>query len=307
VHLLLGHPQDPCCQGVRAALEARDLPVRIVADPLAHPSRFAWRLDNERSASQLGWDEEPPVADEHISGVLVRSTGWIDPSGWRPEDLAYVQAETQAALLGWLWSLPCPVVNRYSPAMWYLVQVPLLFWQPLLRRCGLPTLETLVTNVEEEARAFGRRLAREGVAGTVYGPLTSDAHYLVADGEEWSGLAAMQGYAPVCLTYPHEAPQLVCVLGERVIWQGEPSSEVALLEPALRRFARAAGLVFVELALAPTSNGVRTIAVEPRPHFERFMDAARRQIVEGLVQLLTAGAGRRRDEPEQVSSHGSLS
>jgi hypothetical protein len=305
VHLLLGDPQDLCCLSVRAALETRDYPVRIIANPLAHPSRFAWRLDNERSASQLVWDGEPPVIDEHISGVLVRGTGWIDPTGWQPEDLAYVQAETQAALLGWLWSLACPVVNRYSPAMWYRVQPQLLSWQPLLRRCGLPTLETLVTNVEEQARGFGQRLAQEGVAGTVYGPLTSDARYLVTGDEDWSGLAAMQGYAPVCLTYPHGATQLVCVVGERVIWEGKPSSEVAVLESALHRFARTADLDFVELALAPTSNGICTIAVEPYPHFERFGDAARQQIVEGIVQLLTAEAGRSRD-PAQTS-HRSLS
>ena len=304
MYLLLGYPGDPCCLGVRAALEERDYSVRIIANPLAHPSRFAWRLDNERSASQLVWSEEPPVLDEHIAGVLVRSTGWIDPTGWRPDDLAYVQAETQAALLAWLWSLACPVVNRYPPAMWYRVQAPLLSWQPLLRHCGLPALETLITNVEEEARAFGRRLAREGVAGTVYGPLTSEARYLVTCDEDWSGLAAMQGFAPVCLTPPHGATRSVCVVGERVIWEGEPPSEVARLEPALRRFARTAGLAFVELALAPTSNGICTIAVEPYPRFERFGDAARRQIVDGIVPLLTAEAGR--DDPARTA-HGSLS
>ena len=53
VYLLLGYPRDPCCLSVRAALEARDHRVRIVANPLVHPSRFAWWLDNERSASQF--------------------------------------------------------------------------------------------------------------------------------------------------------------------------------------------------------------------------------------------------------------
>jgi hypothetical protein len=188
--------------------------------------------------------------------------------------------------------------------MWYRVQAPLLSWQPLLRHCGLPALETLVTNVEEEARAFGRRLAREGVAGTVYGPLTSEARYLVTCDEDWSGLAAMQGFAPVCLTPPHGATRSVCVVGERVIWECEPPSEAARLEPALRRFARTAGLAFVELALAPTSNGICTIAVEPYPRFERFCDAARRQIVNGIVRLLTAETGR--DDPARTV-HGSLS
>ncbi len=204
MHLLLGDSHDPCCQSVRTVLEARNYPTRIiVANPMVHPSRFAWRLNNEQSASQLIWDEEPPVLDDDITGVLVRSTGWIDPIGWQPDDLSYMQAETQAALLAWLWSLACPVVNCYPSAIWYHPKVSLLSWQRLMRRCGLPTLETLVTNVEQEARAFGRRLALEGVAGAVYGPLTSDLRYLVTDNEDWSGLADMQRCAPVCLTPIH--------------------------------------------------------------------------------------------------------
>lgn len=258
-----------------------------------HPSRFAWRLDNEQSTSQLVWDDEPPVLDAQIAGVLVRSIGWIEPTGWQPADLAYMQAETQAALLAWLWSLPCPVVNRYPAAIWYRPKVSLLCWQYLLQRCGLPTLETLVTNVEQEARAFGRRLAQRGVQGAVYGPLTSNIRYLVTDEKDWSGLAAIQRCAPVCLTYPHGAAQFVCVAGEQVVWEGEPSAEAPQLEPALRRFATATGLAFVEFAFAPTVQGICVIAVETHPHFEHFGDTARQQIVEGLVQFLTDDLGHR--------------
>jgi hypothetical protein len=283
----LGNPQDPCCAGVRDLLEARRYPTRIVANPLVHPSRFSWRLDNQRSASELAWDDEPPMPDDRIVGVLVRSIGWIDPAGWEAGDLAYMQAETQAALLAWLWSLACPVVNRYPSALWYRPRVPLLSWQGLLRRCGLPTLETLVTNVEAEARSFGRRLAREGVPGAVYEPFTGELSYLVADDRDWSGLAALQQTVPVCLAYPHGAPQLACVLGEEVVWEGEPSPAAAALEPALLRFAAAAGLVFVELALAPASQGICVVAVEPHPNFEHFGVVARQRIVEGIVRLLT--------------------
>jgi hypothetical protein len=295
VYLLLGDPQDPCCLSVRAALEAGHNPTRINANPLADPSRFAWHLNNEQSASQLVWQEEPPVPDSEITGVLVRSTGWIDPSGWEPADLIYMQTETQAALLAWLWSLACPVVNRYPPWIWYQPRVPLLSWQRLLRGCGLPTLETLVTNVEPEARAFGRRLELAGMAGVIYGPLTSDVRYLVASDEDWTGLAAMQRYAPVCLAQPYGAIQLVCVVGRQVVWDGEPAAEMAALEPSLRRFARAAGLGFVELALARASDGLCVAAVEPRPFFEHFGEAARQQIVAGIVQLLTAKVDGGRD------------
>jgi hypothetical protein len=116
--------------------------------------------------------------DEQIAGVFVRNSACIDPDDWEPADLAYMQAETQAALLGWLWSLPCPVVNRYPSAIWYRPRAPLLSWFPLFHRCGLAITETLVTNVEQEARAFGRRLVAEEMGGAIYGPLTGEAQYV---------------------------------------------------------------------------------------------------------------------------------
>ena len=291
MYLLLGDPQDPYCLGVQSILERRNHPTRIIPNPLAHPWRFTWHLNSAKSASQLAEDGGSPLPDEHIAGVLVRNSGWINPEGWQADDLAYMQTETRAALLAWLWSLECPVVNRYPSAIWYQPRVPLLSWHRLLRSCGLPTMETLVTNVEQEARRFGGRPAQKGVAGAVYGPLTSDARYLVSAEEDWSGLAAMQRYAPVCLTYPHGAAQSACVVGDQVVWEGEPSPELVALGPALCSFAAAAGLAFVELALASTSGGFSVIDVEPYPHFERFGEAAQQQIVEGIVDLLTSEGG----------------
>ena len=291
---------------IRTALEVRNYPTRLIANPLEQPSRLAWLLDNEQSTSQLILDEQPPLLSDDITGVFVRSAAWIDPTGWQPDDLAYMQAETQAALLAWLWSLACPVVNRYPSAIWYRPKTPLLSWQRLLRRCGLPTLETLVTNVEDEAAAFRKRLALEGIPGAVYGPLNNDLRYLVTNDDEWNGLAAMQQHTPVCLTYPHGAAQFVCIAGEQTVWEGEPQPELTELEPALQCFASAAGLNFVEFALAPTSQGASVIAVEPFPYFEHFGEAARQKIVEGIVQFLTTQLDHRRQIPTQSFRGGFL-
>ena len=291
MHLLVGSPQDPWCLRVRAALEARDYPTRIISNPLTAPARLTLRLDSHQSDSQFSWREDPQLFDDRIAGVLVCSTGWIDPDGWRPADLAYMHSEMQAALLAWLWSLACPVVNRYPSAIWYRPQAPLLCWQGQLRRCGLPAIETLVTNVEEETRSFRQRLTAEGATGAVYWPLTSDVRYLVSSDQDWIRIAAMQRYTPVCLTYPHEAAQLACVVGRQVVWEGEPTPEMSSFEPALRSFANATGLAFVELAFARISRGISVVAVEPYPRFERFGETARGQIVHELVRLLTTAVG----------------
>ncbi|MBS0155132.1 MAG: hypothetical protein JSS38_11090 [Nitrospira sp.] len=288
MHLLLGHSQDPWCLSVRTALEALNCRTYIITNPLLNPSRFAWSLNNDRSESRIVWGDELSVSDDDITSVFVRSTGWIDPTGWQPDDLAYMQSETQAALLAWLWSLACPVINRYSSALWYRPRVPLLSWQRVFRHCGIPTSEMLVTNVDQEALDFRKHLFVEGAQGAVYEPLSSDVRYLVTSDKDWSGLAAMQHCTPVCLSYPHGTAQFVCVVGDKVVWEGEPPSEMVALEPALQRFSRASGLVFVELALAPTSKDISVIAVEPHPNFEHFGVAARQHIVDGIVKLLRA-------------------
>ena len=56
MHLLLGHPEDPCCAAVLARLNAGGLPARIVASPLMPPAQLKWRLDAEGLASSLYLD-----------------------------------------------------------------------------------------------------------------------------------------------------------------------------------------------------------------------------------------------------------
>ena len=288
MYLLLGSPEDPCCRDVRLALQERGHPVRTTTNPFVSPSLFTWHLDTGQSASRIAWDAGPSVLDDELSGVLVRGTGWIDPVGWEPDDLAYVQAETQAALLAWLWSLACPVVNRPRPVQWYRPQAPLLAWAALLGRCALAIPETLVSNEEAGTMAFGQRLLGSGVGGAVFGPLTSTARYLVAGDDGWDSLTTLQRYVPVQLTPPHGEPQLACVVGDHVVWEGAPDPEAVSLEPALRHFASEAGLGFLELALAPVEGDLCVVSVEPAPRFERFGEAARREIVDRLVRLLEA-------------------
>src|SRR3970040_354586 len=105
--LFLGHSEDPCCAGVFARLEARGLPVRVVAAPLAPPAQLTWGLDAAGLASSL----YPDVPDTAIAGVLVRDTGWLEPAGWDAADHAYMQAELRGVTLALLGRLRCPGIN----------------------------------------------------------------------------------------------------------------------------------------------------------------------------------------------------
>jgi hypothetical protein len=286
MYLLLGHPTDPCCAGVAARLDARGLTARIVADPLAPPARLTWRLDKTGVSSRLLAGRP----DTSIAGVLVRDTGWLDPAGWDKDDHAYMQAELRAVMLAWLAGLSCPVINPPSAALWYRASAPLLAWRSLLRRSGLPLPEVVITSDPAEAGAFRRRLAERGADGAVYSPLTSATDYLLADDEAWERLAAAQARTPVCLTEPHGAALLACVVGTDVIWNGAPSPEASALEPALRRFAAAARLTVVEIAVAAVRRGLAVVLVDPRPRLERFDASARARILDALVARLTDSA-----------------
>jgi hypothetical protein len=282
MHLLLGHPDDLCCAGVRSRLEARGCEVRILPEPLAPPTRFAWRLDAGGVTSSL----LPGTPDSEIAGVLVRDTGWLDPQGWAPADHAYMQAELRAVMLAWLAGLACPVINRPNAAHWYGVGAPILAWRRLLHRSGLQLPRLMVTSDLDEARAFRQRLAADGVSGAVYVPLTGAAGYLLADDEAWDRLGVLQARTPVCLTEPHGPVTLACVIGSEVVWDGAPDGRWAHLEPALTRFAAAAGLTFVEIGLAPVRAGPAVVLVEPRPRLERFAKDARERVLDALAARL---------------------
>jgi hypothetical protein len=289
VHLLLGHSGDSCCVGVHARLTARGQRADIVASPLQPPARLAWRLGDNGLTSRLELDDGPA----EIAGVLVRGTAWLDPAGWTPEDHAYMQAETLAATLAWLAGLPCPVVNRPSAARWYRGRGTLLSWRSLLHRCGLPVPEQLVTNDPAEARAFGRRLAADGIAGAVYTPLTGAAGYLVATDADWKGIAELQRRSPVCLSEPHGATWPACIVAGDVFWDDDTPPETRALAPRLRRLAATAGLDFLEVVTAPIRCGLGVVMVDPMPVLEHFATPTIDRVLDALTALLVPVAAQR--------------
>jgi hypothetical protein len=283
MYLLLGHSEDPCCAGVFARLEALGLPARMVAAPLEPPARLIWRLDAAGLTSSL----YPDVPDTAIAGVLVRDIDSLEPDGWEAADHAYMQAEVRAVTLAWLAGLACLVINRPDAALWYRAGGPLVVWRALLRRSGLPLPDVVITSDPAEARAFRRRLAASGIDGAVYSPLTEGSpRYLLANDVDWERLETVQARTPVCLTEPHGAATLACIVGNTVIWDRAPAPEAIALEPALVRFAAAAGLAFVEIALAHVRRGLGVVLIETRPRLEHFPVPVRARICDAIVALI---------------------
>lgn len=288
MYLVIGDPHDPLTADVHGGIAARGCEVTLVASPFADPIRFGWRLDAAASESAIVLADGSCVLGQDIEGVFVGAVGAIDPTGWAPADLAYVRTETHSALLAWLWSLDCRVVNRPTADTWYRPSPPLISWHRRLTESGLPTLETLVTNSVDATRDFARRHASTAASGLIVGPLTSDVRYLVSNEDEWNRLSSLQRRTPVPLTEPHGAARFACVVGDRVVW--EPSVDRAAEEHdgALRQFTLAAGLALVEVVLAPVATGMAVIAVETRPNLQHFGQTAA-LIVDRIVEVLISG------------------
>ena len=289
--LLIGHESDHCCRRVAAALRDRGQPVLLTPEPLAGAMTFTWRLDPDGSTSTLQPAGQPIVDAAALRGVLVRARGGpVDPAGWAPEDLAYARAEAQAALLAWLWTLRCPVVNRLSADLWFRRQQPLLEWRALLRRCGLPTPAVQITNNLAAAQRFAERCA----GAVTYAPLTAAARYPVRDDRQWSELAGVLSRLPVCLLEPCGGrPSHGCVVGRQVIWDSGADltpAERAQLAPNLRRLAAALGLATLEIELQRGGNGEpRCVDIAPDPRLDRYDTAGQEALVAALVGAL-AGA-----------------
>ena len=77
------------------------------------------------------------------------------------------------------------------------------------------------------------------------------------------------------------------IVGNAVIWDRALPPEAVALEPALWRFAAAARLAFVEIALAPVRRGLAVVLVDTLSRLEHFALPARARILDALVALLT--------------------
>jgi hypothetical protein len=283
MYLLLGDSDDLVCVSILASLERNGCGARIIANPTLSPSLFGWRFDTQNSSSWIAFEDGTQLSDKEIEGVLVRNFRRIAARRWEPQDRDYAQTEMYAALFGWLWSLDCPVVNRYPPPLWIRSDLPLIFWYRLLAQCGLRGRSSLISNVKQEIDDFGKFLGDQ----PVYAPLTDELRYPVDSEDVWRKIAGIRRVSPVHLTQGAPSLCVACVVGSRVVWNQTVPRAAEILEPSLIRFSAAAGIAFCEIGVALTAAGAEIAAVQAYPRLEHFHSAAQQEIIADLAGLLT--------------------
>jgi len=315
MYLIFGSELDPCCVQVHSILSARGHSVRWIEGIFSEPHRFVWKFagGGPRGAgrSRIGMAGEWEADSAEIEGVLMRDTVWSVPGDWSEKDAQYMSAEMQAALLGWLWSLPGLVVNRPPAWLFYRPRPPFLYWTPHLHRAGLRTLGTVISNDIKQLKDWQAQHAD----GALFSPLASQGHFQLKTGAEWEGVLRVAGHAPVVLEQAHGPAQLACVVGERVVWDRAGTRPQAL-EARLLDFAKSAGLDFLQIALAETpdanregSAGLAVVGVEALVEFPRFSQPSQKAVAEALANWWTglgSGVGSRALTPECAAVDGGV-
>jgi hypothetical protein len=199
---------------------------------------------------------------------------------WSQADLLYNQAEAEAALLGWLWGLSCPVIDRLPAWLWYRTRRPVLAWAPLLRQSGLPPLDSIISG---DARALAQFMQRQG--GGAMESLAGCVRQLV-DESEAAQISTTAQMAPVRLTALHQGAWRACLVGPHLIWDDGTPRQARDLSPKLRSFAASTGLSFLEF-IVTSGDTPRMVDIDARPRFELFGPDAQSAIVDGLADALT--------------------
>ena len=135
LHLLLSNQSDILCHDLRRALQGSG--ACLIEDFFGGSAKVALRVGSGRSSSLSRLANGTTISDREILGVIVRKPSFEVRDGWSTGDAKYLYAEKEAALLGWIWSLCCPVINLYTPELWFGPCDSLAYWSGRLEQVGL--------------------------------------------------------------------------------------------------------------------------------------------------------------------------
>jgi hypothetical protein len=185
---------------------------------------------------------------------------------------------------GYIESLPCPVINRPGPELWYksfLRGSELLSIVPDLT-FRLP--RTLVTTAFGDARAFfdqcGRRMC--------YSPLTTRSNYLISTEEGLCKLKPLSSVLPLHLSEVISGdPVDAYVVGKRIVFDG---ASHASAEASCAEAAASLRLSFCHCRLARTSDDQwYCLSLDRTPNLFDCGAETRDTIIRSLVDILSSG------------------
>jgi len=245
--------------------------------------QFTWQL-NEDSFGSLALEAQFARFDE-IDSVLARFSGIAcSPQDFESKNGRYLSSEWHALIRGYIESLPCPVVNRPGPELWYKSFLRAADLMSLVPDIKFRMPRTMVTTSFEDVFAFfelcGGRIC--------YSPLTHRSNYFINTKDYVQKLEALSNHLPLHLSEIISGePQDAYVVGNRVIFDNgfRFSAEALCLETAA-----ALKLSFCRLRLIRTAEDAwYCLSLDCAPNLLGCQVRTRDAVVNGLVETLSSG------------------
>ena len=296
VILILGRTEDLCCNMVmeRLTQDGREA-LLLTEDRLLPQMAFSWTPADGGGSIRV---EDREVRFSEVDGVLYRFYGIpLAAEEFGTADGQYISSEWNALWMAWLnmpaEALPCPVVNRLRPDLWYKTHLNTAALAALLPDLPFARPRTLVTTSPEAARAFRRSLG----GPVTYAALSGSSSYPIRDEEEFEKLTALNGTLPLHLT--EEVAGRRCeafVIGEAVTLVGQDGTLCGPAPSALAdrcaRIGMRLGLAFFQISLVEAAGGDwHCLSLDRMPQIYGCGPDAQGEIVGRLAALLAGSQG----------------
>jgi hypothetical protein len=249
---------------------------------------FVWELRKGESQGSVGF-ASPSIRFDQIDGVLARFSGiTTTPEEHQTKDGQYLNAEWHALARGYVHSMPCPVVNRLRPELWYKMHLTVPDMVALAPELKFRLPITTITTKFEDARAFFERCGRR----MRYSPLSMRTNYTIERNEELEKLEPLSKVLPLCLTEAVAGDTIhAFVVGDEVLFDGDRNDTAARF---CLEAAESLGLTFCEFELVRTpGNDWYCLGIHCMPHLFGCTDETRAAIIDRLLVALGAVERRR--------------
>jgi hypothetical protein len=249
--LIIGRGEDPCCRLVEERLISLGKEVIFLQENQLFPGLdVVWELADGNSTGTISHATQTAGMGE-IDGVLARFSGFpVSAEDFKTPNGQYLASEWHALIRGYVRALPCPIINRVRPELWYKPYLSVPDLVSLAPGLKLKLPRTQVATRFEDAQAFfhasGQRIT--------YSPLTLPSPYRINTVEDLQRLETLSKSLPLYLSevVPGEKVDAY-VVGAHVICNVTQRLETAIQEHCIE-IAAALGLLFCQFHLVRSNR-----------------------------------------------------
>ena len=108
-YLIIGNPDDHCCKSIKTLFQRMKKDFVFIDEKKLSVLKCSWY----NNGGHIQYNKKIIKLDD-VEGILLRITDSVTNSF----DDEYVFHETRAAMISWISSMNCPVVNNLPPELW---------------------------------------------------------------------------------------------------------------------------------------------------------------------------------------------